>query len=98
MSLPEVVSPQAWRAARIALLAEEKAMTRARDALNVKRRELPMVEIDKDYVFEGPDGKARLLDLFDGRRQLIVGRRSGRSRRVVRPPHTAPARTSRTEH
>ncbi len=73
MSLPEVVSPQTWRAARIALLAEEKAMTRARDALNIKRRELPMVEIDKDYVFEGPDGSARLPDLFDGRRQLIVG-------------------------
>jgi predicted dithiol-disulfide oxidoreductase (DUF899 family) len=55
------------------LLAEEKAMTRARDVLNTKRRELPMVEVEKDYVFEGGDGKASLLDLFDGRRQLIVG-------------------------
>lgn len=73
MSLPKVVSPAEWRAARIELLAEEKAMTRARDALNTKRRELPMVRIEKDYVFEGPDGHAGLLDLFDGRRQLIVG-------------------------
>ena len=73
MSLPQVVSPAEWRAARVALLEEEKAMTRARDALNVKRRELPMVEIDKDYVFEGPDGEASLLDLFEGRVQLIAG-------------------------
>jgi len=73
MSLPKVVSPEEWRAARIELLAEEKAMTRARDALNTKRRELPMVKVEKDYVFEGPDGKANLLDLFDGRRQLMVG-------------------------
>jgi predicted dithiol-disulfide oxidoreductase (DUF899 family) len=73
MSLPEVVSPEAWRAARVELLADEKAMTKARDALATKRRELPMVEITKDYVFEGPDGEATLLDLFDGRRQLIVG-------------------------
>jgi predicted dithiol-disulfide oxidoreductase (DUF899 family) len=73
MSLPEVVSPEEWRTARIGLLAEEKAMTRARDALSAKRRELPMVKIEKDYVFEGPDGKAALADLFDGRRQLVVG-------------------------
>ncbi len=73
MSLPNVVSPEAWRVARVELLAEEKAMTKARDALSTKRRELPMVEITKDYVFEGPDGEATLLDLFDGRRQLIVG-------------------------
>lgn len=72
-NLPEVVSREAWRAARKELLAEEKAMTRARDALNTKRRELPMVEIDKEYTFEGPEGKASLLDLFEGRRQLIVG-------------------------
>jgi predicted dithiol-disulfide oxidoreductase (DUF899 family) len=73
MSRPEIVSPEAWRAARVQLLAEEKAMTRARDALVTKRRELPMVEITKDYTFEGPDGRASLLDLFEGRRQLIVG-------------------------
>jgi predicted dithiol-disulfide oxidoreductase (DUF899 family) len=72
MSLPEVVSPEQWRAARVELLAEEKAMTRARDALNRKRRELPMVRVEKDYVFDGPEGKARLLDFFDGRSQLIL--------------------------
>jgi predicted dithiol-disulfide oxidoreductase (DUF899 family) len=73
MSLPNVVSPDEWRAARIELLAEEKAMTRARDALSTKRRELPMVKVEKDYGFEGPDGKVGLGDLFDGRSQLIVG-------------------------
>jgi predicted dithiol-disulfide oxidoreductase (DUF899 family) len=72
MSLPEVVSPEEWRAARVDLLADEKAMTKARDALATKRRELPMVEITKDYVFEGAEGEATLLDLFDGRQQLIV--------------------------
>jgi predicted dithiol-disulfide oxidoreductase (DUF899 family) len=72
MSLPRVVSRDEWLVARKELLAQEKAMTRARDALNTKRRELPMVRIEKDYLFEGPDGKASLLDLFDGRRQLIV--------------------------
>ena len=72
MSLPKVVSHGEWLEARTQLLAEEKAMTRARDALNTKRRELPMVEIDKDYRFEGPEGTVGLLDLFDGRRQLIV--------------------------
>ena len=73
MSLPKVVSPEEWRAARIELLAKEKAMTRARDALSTERRELPMVKIEKDYGFEGPGGRARLIDLFEGRRQLIVG-------------------------
>jgi predicted dithiol-disulfide oxidoreductase (DUF899 family) len=72
MSLPRVVSRDEWVAARKELLAKEKAMTRERDALNAERRRLPMVEIDKEYVFEGPDGKATLLDLFEGRRQLIV--------------------------
>ena len=73
MSLPNVVSAQEWRAARFALLAEEKALTRARDALTTKRRELPMVKVEKDYVFDGPEGKVSLVDLFDGRRQLVVG-------------------------
>jgi predicted dithiol-disulfide oxidoreductase (DUF899 family) len=54
------------------LLAKEKELTRHRDALNAERRRLPMVEIDKDYVFEGLNGQASLFDLFDGRRQLIV--------------------------
>lgn len=72
MSLPDVVSPEAWRTARVELLADEKAMTKARDALATKRRELPMVEVATDYQFEGPDGTADLLALFDGRSQLIV--------------------------
>jgi predicted dithiol-disulfide oxidoreductase (DUF899 family) len=72
MSLPEVVSRDEWLAARKDLLAREKQFTRERDALNADRRRLPMVEIDKDYVFEGPDGKVGLLDLVEGRRQLVV--------------------------
>ncbi|MEU5522159.1 DUF899 domain-containing protein [Streptomyces sp. NPDC047860] len=72
MSLPEIVSRAEWLAAREELLAKEKAVTRARDALNAERRRLPMVLIDREYVFEGGDGKATLLDLFQGRRQLVV--------------------------
>ena len=72
MSLPEIVSRAQWRAAREELLAKEKAVTRARDALNAERRRLPMVEVDKEYVFESGDGKATLLDLFEGRLQLVV--------------------------
>jgi len=70
--LPRIVSQAEWRAARVQLLAKEKAATRARDALAAERRRLPMVKIDKDYVFEGDHGKARLIDMFDGRRQLIM--------------------------
>ena len=73
MSLPQVVSRDDWMVARKELLAKEKELTRERDALCAERRRLPMVEIEKDYVFEGPDGRAGLLDLFEGRRQLIVG-------------------------
>ena len=73
MSLPKVVSRDEWLAARKELLAREKEFTRQRDALNTERRRLPMVRIDKAYVFEGPEGQAGLLDLFKGRRQLIVG-------------------------
>jgi predicted dithiol-disulfide oxidoreductase (DUF899 family) len=72
MSLPKVASQSEWLVARKELLAEEKAMTKARDALSTKRRELPMVKIEKPYEFDGPGGKAALLDLFDGSRQLIV--------------------------
>ena len=72
MSLPRVVSKDEWRTERKELLAEEKAMTKARDALSAKRRELPMVAVDKDYVFHGPVGDVGLADLFDGRSQLIV--------------------------
>jgi predicted dithiol-disulfide oxidoreductase (DUF899 family) len=72
MSLPPVVSREEWLVARKELLAEEKAMTRARDELNTKRRELPMVKVDEDYVFDSPSGTRSLRELFDGRRQLIV--------------------------
>ena len=72
MSLPEIVSREQWRAAREDLLVKEKAATRARDALNAERRRLPMVEVGEEYVFEGGDGKATLLDLFEGRHQLVV--------------------------
>jgi predicted dithiol-disulfide oxidoreductase (DUF899 family) len=74
MNRPRVVSPEEWHAAREELLVKEKQATRARDALAAERRRLPMVSVDKDYVFEGPDGEVSLLDLFDGRRQLIVYR------------------------
>jgi predicted dithiol-disulfide oxidoreductase (DUF899 family) len=70
--LPEIVSQAEWQRMRDALLVKEKAHTRAGDALAAERRRLPMVKIDKDYVFEGADGEARLVDLFDGRRQLIL--------------------------
>ena len=70
--LPRVVSQAEWQIAHGQLRAREKAATRARDALAAERRRLPMVKIDKDYLFEGEHGPARLIDLFDGRRQLIV--------------------------
>jgi predicted dithiol-disulfide oxidoreductase (DUF899 family) len=72
MNLPPVVSEEEWKQAHEALRAKEKEATRARDALAAERRRLPRVLIDKDYVFDGPDGKARLLDLFEGRRQLLL--------------------------
>src|ERR1700760_76708 len=73
MSLPEIVSRQDWETARKELLAREKELTRARDELAAARRRLPMVLVDKDYRFEGPDGEVGLIDLFEGRHQLIVG-------------------------
>jgi predicted dithiol-disulfide oxidoreductase (DUF899 family) len=71
-TLPPIVSHSAWQAAQDKLLVKEKMATRARDALAAERRRLPMVNIDKDYIFEGADGAARLIDLFEGRRQLIL--------------------------
>jgi predicted dithiol-disulfide oxidoreductase (DUF899 family) len=71
---PAIVTPEAWEAAHAAMLADEKAFTRTRDALAAKRRRMPWMAVDKDYVFEGPNGKASLLDLFEGRRQLVVYR------------------------
>ncbi len=71
-ALPRVVSQEEWQKALAAVRAKEKAATRARDALAAERRRLPVVAIEKQYVFEGPGGKARLVDLFDGRRQLVL--------------------------
>ncbi len=72
MQLPQIVSPEEWQAAHEALLAREKAATRARDALAAERRRQPMVRFDPSHRFEGVDGDVGLLDLFEGRRQLIV--------------------------
>src|SRR5262245_28207855 len=71
---PPVVSPQEWEAARQQLLVKEKALTHARDAMAAERRRMPWTAVEKQYMFEGPQGRASLLDLFDGRRQLIVYR------------------------
>jgi predicted dithiol-disulfide oxidoreductase (DUF899 family) len=72
MEKHEVVSKEQWIEARRALLAEEKAWTRERQRLSAKRRALPWVKVEKDYVFQGADGAVTLADLFDGRSQLIV--------------------------
>ncbi|MEU8249697.1 DUF899 domain-containing protein [Nonomuraea sp. NPDC048916] len=72
MNRPRIVSDQEWQTARDMLLTEEKELTRALDAVAARRRRMPMVRIGKDYRFDGPDGSANLLDLFDGRRQLIT--------------------------
>ena len=69
---PEVVSRAEWIVARRDFLTREKEFTRERDALSAARRKLPMVKVEKDYVFDGPNGKEKLDDLFDGRSQLIV--------------------------
>jgi len=72
MKLPPIVSREEWQAAHEKLLEKEKAATRARDALAAERRRLPRVRIEKDYAFTGPAGKVSLLDLFEGRRQLLL--------------------------
>jgi predicted dithiol-disulfide oxidoreductase (DUF899 family) len=72
MSLPDVASREQWLLARKALLAREKEFTRQKDALNADRRRMPMVAVEKDYEFEGPEGSVRLLDLFAGKRQLVL--------------------------
>jgi predicted dithiol-disulfide oxidoreductase (DUF899 family) len=74
MNTPPIVSQQEWEAAREKLLVKEKALTRARDALAAERRRMPWLAVEKKYRVEGPDGPASLLDLFEGRRQLIVYR------------------------
>ena len=72
MSLPRIATRDEWLAARKDLLAKEKAFTRQRDALNTERRSLPMVEVEQDYRFTGPDGEVTLVEMFEGRKQLIV--------------------------
>jgi predicted dithiol-disulfide oxidoreductase (DUF899 family) len=74
MKTPPIVSQQEWEAARQQLLAKEKALTRSRDALAAERRRMPWLAVEKKYEFEGPKGKVSLLDLFDGRPQLVVYR------------------------
>ncbi len=74
MKMPPVVSPQEWITAREELLKTEKELTRARDALAAKRRRMPRMAVEKGYRFDGPDGPASLVDLFEGRRQLVVYR------------------------
>ena len=74
INTPPIVSPQQWQAAREQLLVKEKALTRARDALAAERRRMPWTAVEKAYEFDGPAGKVSLLDLFEGRRQLIVYR------------------------
>src|SRR3984885_3352272 len=69
---PKIVSRDEWLAARKKLLAKEKRLTRERDALAAERRQLPWVKVEKNYIFDSPDGKKTLADLFDGRSQLIV--------------------------
>ena len=74
MNTPPIVSEREWEAARQQLLGKEKAFTRSRDALAAERRRMPWMAVEKKYVFEGPEGKVSLLDLFADRRQLIVYR------------------------
>ena len=74
MKTPPIVTPQEWEAARQQLLVKEKEVTRARDALAAERRRMPWVAVEKEYAFDGPEGRASLPGLFEGRRQLIVYR------------------------
>src|SRR5690242_8289779 len=71
---PSVVSREEWETARQHLLEKEKALTRAHDALAAERRRMPWVKVDKSYTFDSPKGKVGLLDLFEGRRQLVIYR------------------------
>ena len=74
MNRPLIVSPQEWDAAHQRMLVKEKAFTRARDALAAERRRMPWVAVERAYAFDGPKGRASLLGLFEGRRQLIIYR------------------------
>ena len=74
MNMPPVVSREEWQTALRDMLVKEKALTKARDALAAERRRMPRMAVEKEYAFEGPNGRVRLLDLFEGRRQLIIYR------------------------
>jgi predicted dithiol-disulfide oxidoreductase (DUF899 family) len=74
MNTPPIVSPEQWEAARRKLLVKEKALTRAGDALAAERRRMPWTPVEKNYAFDSPRGKVQLLDLFEGRRQLVIYR------------------------
>jgi predicted dithiol-disulfide oxidoreductase (DUF899 family) len=74
METPPIVPPREWESARQQLLVKEKELTRARDALAAERRRMPWLAVEKQYAFDGPEGRVSLLDLFEGRRQLIVYR------------------------
>jgi uncharacterized protein DUF899 len=84
MHTPPTVSPQEWEAAREQRLMKEKTLTRARDALTAERRRMPWLAVAKECAFDGPKGKASLLDSFDGRRQLIVYRAESRDLAALR--------------
>ena len=71
-ALPKVVSQEEWLAARNALVVKEKALTHAKDALAAERRRMPMAQVEKDYVFAAPNGNVSLLELFEGRQQLLL--------------------------
>ena len=74
MKTPPIVTAQEWETARQQLLVQEKEVTRARDALAAQRRRMPWLAVDEEYAFDGPAGRVRLLDLFEGRRQLVIYR------------------------
>jgi predicted dithiol-disulfide oxidoreductase (DUF899 family) len=74
MQTPPIVSSEQWHAARDELLVKEKELTRARDAMAAQRRRMPWLEVDKEYWFEGPDGRLTFADMFQGRSQLIIYR------------------------
>jgi predicted dithiol-disulfide oxidoreductase (DUF899 family) len=74
MKTPPIVTAEEWEAARQRLLVKEKQLTRARDAMAAERRRMPWLLVEKEYAFDGPAGRVRLLDLFEGRRQLVVYR------------------------
>src|SRR5688572_20395634 len=74
MQTPPIVSAEEWEAERLRLLVKEKELTKARDAMAAERRRMPWTEVETTYEFDGPSGRVSLLDLFEGRQQLIVYR------------------------